>query len=136
MRCASRRRPAGRPNFLPALSACSGIKDAVGVSTLNCISPIDGQRFWSTPIPMGAIGPSLASNRDTVLVMREYSGASAFDKRTRQARWSITFNSVRVPPAFGTEMAFLPGHGLRAVSLKDGSAIWEKSGAPVPFASS
>jgi len=93
---------------------------------------MDGQRHWSAKIPTGTIGPSLASNRDSVLVIREY-GASTVDKRTRQTRWSIDFNSVRAPAALGDNAAYLPGHGLRAVSLKDGSTIWERRGAPGAF---
>jgi outer membrane protein assembly factor BamB len=107
-------------------------KDAVGVSTLYCLGPIDGQRHWSATIPTGTIGPSLASNRDSVVVVREY-GASAIDKRTRQTRWSIGFNSARAPAALGADTAYLPGHGLRAVSLKDGSTVWERRGAPAAF---
>jgi outer membrane protein assembly factor BamB len=107
-------------------------KDAVGLSTVYCINPVDGTRQWSATIPTGAIGPSLASSGGSVLVMREY-GASAIDTQTRRIRWSIDFNSVRAPAAVGTEAAYLPGHGLRAVSLKDGSTIWERRGAPGAF---
>src|SRR6185503_9936000 len=76
--------------------------------------------------------PSLASNRDTVIVVREY-GASAVDKATRRVRWSIDFNSTRAPAALSADAAYLPGHGLRAVSLKDGRTIWERHGAPAAF---
>jgi outer membrane protein assembly factor BamB len=109
-----------------------GKKDAVGLSTFYCINPLDGTRRWSATLPTGAIGPSLASNGDSVLVIREY-GASAIDTQTRRTRWSIDFNSVRAPAALGADAAYLPGHGLRAVSLKDGSTIWERRGAPGAF---
>jgi hypothetical protein len=36
-----------------------------------------------------------------------------------RVRWSIDFNSVRAPAALGPGAAFLPGHGLRAVSWQD-----------------
>ena len=71
-------------------------KDAVGESTLYCLSPAEGVARWSTKIPTGTIGPSLASNADVVLVIREY-GASAVDKAAHRVRWSIDFNSVRAP---------------------------------------
>src|SRR5258708_22063386 len=106
-------------------------KDAVGESTLYCLSPAEGVARWSTKIPTGTIGPSLASNADTVIVVREY-GASAVDKGTHRVRWSIDFNSVRAPAALGPGAALLPGHGLRAVSLKDGSTLWERRGPPPP----
>src|SRR5260221_11554334 len=107
-------------------------KDAVGESTLYCLSPTEGVARWSTKIPTGTIGPSLASNADVVIVVREF-GASAVDKGTHRVRWSIDFNSVRAPATLGPGAAFLPGHGLRAVSLKDGSTLWERPGAPSAF---
>jgi outer membrane protein assembly factor BamB len=107
-------------------------KDAVGESTLYCLSPTEGVARWSTKIPTGTIGPSLASNAEAVIVVREY-GASAVDKAAHRVRWSIDFNSVRAPAALGPGAAFLPGHGLRAVSLKDGSTLWERRGAPAAF---
>ena len=107
-------------------------KDAVGESTLYCLIPTTGVARWSTKIPTGTIGPSLATNADVVIVVREY-GASAVEKRTHRLRWSIDFNSVRAPAALGPGAAFLPGHGLRAVSLKDGSTLWERRGAPSAF---
>jgi outer membrane protein assembly factor BamB len=107
-------------------------KDAVGESTLYCLSPAEGVARWSTKITTGTIGPSLASNAEAVIVVREY-GASAVDKGTHRVRWSIDFNSVRAPAALGPGAAFLPGHGLRAVSLKDGSTLWERRGAPAAF---
>jgi outer membrane protein assembly factor BamB len=107
-------------------------KDAVGESTLYCLSPTEGVARWSTKIPTGTIGPSLGSNADVVIVVREY-GASAVDKGTHRVRWSIDFNSVRAPAAVGLGAAFLPAHGLRAVSLKDGSTRWERRGAPAAF---
>jgi outer membrane protein assembly factor BamB len=107
-------------------------KDAVGVSTFYCLGPEDGKLRWSAAIPTGTIGPSLASNRDSVIVVREY-GASAVDKATRRVRWSIDFNSTRAPAALSADAAYLPGHGLRAVSLKDGSTLWERHGAPAAF---
>jgi outer membrane protein assembly factor BamB len=102
-------------------------KDAVGASTFYCLGPDDGKLRWSAAIPTGAIGPSLASSRDSVIVVREF-GASAVDKATRQVRWSIDFNSTRAPAALATDAAYLPAHGLRAVSLKDGATIWERRG--------
>jgi outer membrane protein assembly factor BamB len=107
-------------------------KDAVGVSTLYCLGPTDGKQLWSARIPTGTIGPSLATNQDSVLAVREY-GASAVDKRSRRVRWSIDFNSVRAPAALGGDAAYLPGHGLRAVSSKDGATLWERPGAPGAF---
>jgi hypothetical protein len=107
-------------------------KDAVGPSTFYCLGPEDGKPRWSTTIPTGTIGPSLAQNRDTVIVVREY-GASAVDKATRRVRWSIDFNSTRAPAALAADAAYLPTHGLRAVSLKDGRTIWERRGAPAAF---
>ena len=107
-------------------------KDAVGASTFYCLGPEDGKLRWSAPIPSGTMGPGLASNRDSVIVVREY-GASAVDKATRRVRWNIDFNSMRAPAALAADAAYLPGHGLRAVSLKDGSTIWERRGAPAAF---
>src|SRR5262245_51606331 len=107
-------------------------KDAVGESSLYCLSPTEGVARWSTKIQTGTIGPSLASNADAVVVVREF-GASAVDKGTHRVRWSIDFNSVRAPAALGPGAAFLPGHGLRALSLRDGSTLWERRGAPAAF---
>jgi len=47
-------------------------KDAVGESTLYCLSPTEGVARWSAKIPTGTIGPSLASNAEAVIVVREY----------------------------------------------------------------
>jgi hypothetical protein len=41
--------------------------------------------------------------------------------------------AARAPAALGADTAYLPGHGLRAVSLKDGSTVWERRGAPAAF---
>ena len=44
-------------------------KDAVGESTLYCLSPTEGVARWSAKIPTGTIGPSLASNTETVCLL-------------------------------------------------------------------
>ena len=107
-------------------------KQAIGQSTFYCLAPEDGTLRWSATIPSGTIGPSLASNREAVVVVREY-GASAVDKAARRVRWNVDFNSTRAPAAVAADTAYVPGHGLRAVSMKDGSTIWERKGAPAPF---
>jgi outer membrane protein assembly factor BamB len=101
----------------PAPTVARGTLYVVADGRLHALAAPDGDELWSAAAPAAVGAPAAASTG-------VYAGATLFDPKTGERRWSVDINLVHPPAATDRTVYVVTDAGLEARDAADGTRRW------------